>query len=158
MAKSKPIIFIPKKQKGSRLRELKWEREGECMVVTSHKVSRGYIRLERNGARFLLHRLVCERRHGPLGDKLACHTCDNRRCINPGHLVPGTCAENLHQMKDRKRSTFGERNGMCKITAELALQIFNAKGKYYIIGLKYGVGATHVSQIKNKTCWKHLHE
>lgn len=33
------------------------------------------------------------------------HTCDNPLCVNPGHLVIGTQAQNIKDMWDRKRAS-----------------------------------------------------
>ncbi len=52
---------------------------------------------------------------------LACHTCDNSRCVNKDHLYEGTPKENSRDMVERKRHwahtkpwvvASGDRNGM----------------------------------------------
>lgn len=41
-----------------------------------------------------------------VGSKVIRHTCDNRGCVNPNHLIPGTHQDNMDDMKDR--------DGQCK--------------------------------------------
>lgn len=31
------------------------------------------------------------------------HSCDNRKCINPEHLIAGTVSDNIQDMIERKR-------------------------------------------------------
>lgn len=57
----------------------------------------------RAGAEYA-HRLAFLFTHGPLpeGHEVR-HSCDNRICCNPAHLLSGSRAENVHDMLERGR-------------------------------------------------------
>ncbi len=51
------------------------------------------------------HIVSYEFAHGPVQDGLVLlHTCDNRRCVNPEHLKPGTQAANVDDMVQKDRA------------------------------------------------------
>ena len=56
-----------------------------------------YPRMNVKGRAITAHRVVYELFHGPLPKDLpyVLHSCDNRGCINPNHLRPGTQRDNM---------------------------------------------------------------
>lgn len=84
------------------------------------------------------------------------HSCDNRPCVNPSHLVLGTHADNVADRVARGRSAVGERNGRARLTTAQALAILNSSEDARALALRYGVTHWTVNAIRNGESWRHL--
>lgn len=89
---------------------------------------------------------------------VVCHSCDNRRCVNPAHLWLGTPAENTQDMMDKGRHRYmrGEEHTDARLTEQQVRVILADARPYAQIAADYGVHAQTVSSIKNRDSWAHL--
>lgn len=128
-----------------------------CHIWTGAKLSSGYGRyspLGRRSKRLYAHRFAWEMENGPIPDGLSVlHRCDNPSCVNPGHLFIGTQADNMRDMAEKRRSTFGEANPMAKLKLEDVAAIKASPLTSYEIAPRYGISAGHVRQIRAGSRW-----
>jgi hypothetical protein len=88
-----------------RPKPITWIRDGECMICTSHRCdTSGYPSANRDGKFSRIGRLILRRKYGKLGKLVMRHTCDQRLCINPAHLLIGTRMDNIQDMIQRGRA------------------------------------------------------
>ncbi|MGL5580208.1 MAG: HNH endonuclease [Cetobacterium sp.] len=81
-------------------------KEGSCHLWNGCLTPDGYPRVGRNGNPNLRgHRYFYEQIHGKIPEGLVVrHTCDNRLCLNPEHLILGTQLDNVQDRVERSRS------------------------------------------------------
>lgn len=70
----------------------------ECWLWLFSVSTSGYGQFYFSGRLHTAHRVAYELVKGPIPDGLQLdHLCRNRRCCNPAHLDPVTCAENIYR-------------------------------------------------------------
>jgi hypothetical protein len=93
---------------------------------------------------------------------LICHTCDNRRCVNPNHLYAGTYSDNNRDIHERARhphNNRGENNGQSKYSERLIRNIFKllCEGrKQSDVAKLLGVSPRFVSRVACGDRWKYV--
>lgn len=99
-----------------------------------------------------------------IGDLVIMHVCDNKRCVNPSHLVPGTQAENLADMRAKGRAPklrgkAGEANPAAKMTeqeARSAKAAIRAGADRASVAKVIGVSMAAINRLMSGKSWKHL--
>lgn len=136
-----------------------WEWQGHKNSISGY----GLFEITVDGQRHAIaaHRASYELFNGPITEGLfVLHKCDNRPCINPDHLFVGTQTENMIDCVNKKRHSFGERNGLTKLSDKKVMHIKillkDKKLTFKEIAAKFGVDATTVFKIKKGKTWKHL--
>jgi hypothetical protein len=89
-------------------------------------------------------------------DGYVCHRCDNRLCVNPGHLFLGTHLDNIADMVAKRRHRHGERVPNSKLKNEQVLAILFDERPRSVIAGEYGMSLEVIRGIKNGRHWRHI--
>lgn len=89
---------------------------------------------------------------------MICHKCDAPRCVNPDHLFLGDALSNMQDKiaKGRQRVAFGAHAAKAKLTDGQASAILADPRPYAAIAADYGVTASTVGSIKQRSSWRHI--
>lgn len=160
-------MLKPTKQ---RLLERTVKHEGGCWICTYSPDSGGYPQIKVKGKAYKVSRISYALFVGPIPEKMfVCHSCDNRKCINPEHLWLGTHKENMDDManKGRKITSVGDKNGARlhpdrlrkKLTKEQVIYIRMWAGEGFSnvkIAKSFFISDSHISRIVRGKFWKHV--
>lgn len=110
----------------------------------------GYGQVTRERKVWLAHRWAAHVAHGPCPPgQVTRHTCDNRSCIEPEHLIYGTQGQNLDDRKERHRY-----RKLTRADAESIKELAKTKlHTFAAIARKFGVSSTMISHIINGRQW-----
>lgn len=137
----------------------------ECwlwLASTNHADSnRSYGEFWVNGRRVKAHRFAWELAHGRSIPKglLACHSCDNPRCVNPDHIFIGTHSDNLRDavQKGRHQSPRGESHPLAVLTVNEVVEMRRLRGEgasAKCLANRYGISVQSVRRIIRGDWWK----
>lgn len=108
------------------------------------------------------HRFSYERHCGPIPvtrprRTVVMHACDNRRCVNPGHLRLGFDRDNSGDMVAKRRQAFGDRHPAARLTADDVRRLREecTSGDYRVDALaaRYGVHRNTIRRALNGQRW-----
>lgn len=120
----------------------------------------GYGRVWYRGRDWDTHRISYLYHHGRLGDAYACHSCDNRRCVNPGHIWEGDHEQNMRDMAEKGHSNRGVKNHFAKLTPAEVKEIRQRYREEGIIqkdlAAEYDIARSQISLIVNRHIWSHV--
>ena len=140
-------------------KEIRYIINGDCWECVSHTSDRaGYPIIGRNDRYQRMSRYIYSFVNGPIeSGKYIMHSCDNPRCINPGHLSPGTPKENTQDMIRKGRKRVGGDIKSSKLTESQVRDIFQDERGCTVIAREYDISKKLVYNIKGGKTWKHLH-
>ncbi len=91
---------------------------------------------------------------------LVCHRCDNRKCVNPGHLFLGTYDDNSRDMVRKGRMPTGAEHHSARLTEQTVGDIHELRTLDLTqrqIAEAVGVSQSRVSDILARRSWRDFH-
>lgn len=130
----------------------------ECWEWHGEKLN-GYGAITLNGKTVYAHRISFMLYKNESVECLVRHSCDNKLCVNPNHLLSGSHTHNMNDMVERNRQAYGERCGRSKLTTEQVFRIreLHKTGSFTQKNLAkmFDCSRTNISSILNNNSWAH---
>lgn len=114
-----------------------------------------YATLSVNGKTTRASRFSYRRFRGPIPSGLdVCHTCDNRRCVNPAHLWLGTDRDNQLDCVAKNRKPVGTQMPNHKLNESQVLEIYRSDASINSLAKNFGVSRPVIKAIKTGARWR----
>ena len=154
------LLHLPPKQEYRFWKRTDKKAAGGCWLWDSRNKF-GYGIFFAFGLNHQAHRISFMMHKGKIpNDKLICHKCDIRNCVNPAHLWLGSHSDNMHDMIMKGRQALGERHFSAKLSKKevLAAKSLYETGKYTKpeIARFLRVGVSTIHSITKGINWKHI--
>lgn len=135
----------------------------ECWPWKAGRSSTGYGKFSVNGRATPAHRVSYTLYKGSIPDGLLIrHTCDNKPCVNPNHLLTGTSLDNSRDAVERNLIPRGEAQGRAKLTLrqveEIRAILRGPHESNRAIGARFGVSKATIQRISAGRMWIGLGE
>lgn len=131
--------------------------ETNCWEWTGLINKGGYGITHFDGGGRLAHRVSYMIYVGEIPDGLdVCHSCDNRKCINPEHLFAGTRLENMQDAVSKGRQARGNKLPQTKLTEDAVVEMRTMResgAKYIDLADKFGVSFSAIAAVITKRTW-----
>lgn len=107
------------------------------------------------------HRVSYQIQFKDLKPKLfVCHSCDNKKCVNPKHLWLGTWRDNIDDMLNKNRNAKGSKSGTAKIEEPDVSLIRGLYERQWLkpddIAKTFNLDKSTIFDIINKKTWRHV--
>ena len=142
--------------------------DASCWNYTGYILNSGYGHFVIGKKRIRAHRLSWLINNGEIPEgMLICHTCDNRKCVNPKHLFIGTNKDNALDREEKGRGAhnntkpqYGEKNGLSKLTrfkVDEILELYKESGcTQQALADEFNVSRSTISHITTGRIWKEV--
>ena len=130
-----------------------------CWHWIGSTIHSGYGQVTLFGYRTTAHRAAYRLFVGSVpSDMNICHSCDNRRCVNPSHLWIGTQNDDIQDMrrKGRERKAVGEAHPHAKLTERQVREIRSDPRGPSVLAPIYSVATSSITNIRKRRKWRHI--
>lgn len=133
-----------------------------CWEWNSKIFPNGYGCFYFKGRYLLAHRVSYEWYHNISLSELdvVCHSCDNRKCVNPDHLIRSDQKFNIKDMMDKNRGNWasGENQAHSKLTESDVIEIRRLRYEFKLrlsdIAKMFNVSEKQISVVSRGIQWK----